>query len=190
VSSVCPSRATDLPQDSPARSLSALGDGLIQRPLAVIGGVQIYQRGPPAGVARAFHHLARAGYGLGRQVIAGVAQIVEVDAVQAGCSERGSPDGAPQVAVPKQLSARRGEQQRIGGRASVVLEMLLNLSDDAASQDDARLLAAVLGGGKNAAWSRASVSWQNGRRSWGEFSVIWPARSSPRVGMLPDLPTF
>jgi hypothetical protein len=70
------------------------------------------------------------------------------------------------VAVPEQLSARRGEQQRIGGRASVVVEMLLNLSDDVAGQDDAALAGGSLGCAKSAAWPRASVSFPKASRAW------------------------
>src|ERR1700729_1373439 len=60
-----------------------------------------------------------------------------MDAGKAGGGDGGYPGRAPEVAVPEQLPARRGEQQRVGGRAGVVVEMLLNLSDDAAGQDDA-----------------------------------------------------
>ena len=136
----CHTRATGFCDEVP---LGPLRDGLGQGSLPVLGGVQIDQRGPAAGMAHAFHQLTEAGVGLGHQVIARVAQVVKVDAGQAGGGECRRPRGAPEVAMPEQLSARRSEQQRIGGRASVVVEMLLNLSDDAARQDD----AALAGGG-------------------------------------------
>jgi hypothetical protein len=111
-------------------------------------------------MAHAFHQLAEAGSGLGHQVIAGVPQVVEVDAVHAGRRHCRYPGRAPEVAVPEQLAAWRGEQQRIGVRAGVVVEMLLNLSDDAAGQDDAPFAGGGLRGAKKAAWPRASVRWR------------------------------
>jgi hypothetical protein len=61
--------------------------------------------------------------------------------------------------VPEQLAAWRGEQQRIGGSAAgVIVEMLLNLSNDAAGKDDEASSGGGFGRAKKGAWSRASVS--------------------------------
>jgi hypothetical protein len=91
-------------------------------------------------------------------VVAGVTEVVEVDAVQAGGSERRCPGGAAEVAVPEQLAPRRSEDERGGARSCVGDEVVVDLSDDGAGQDD----ATPAGGGfrrrEDGAWPRASVS--------------------------------
>src|SRR5262249_37681721 len=67
------------------------------------------------------------------------------DPGEAGCGDGRHPGRAPEVAVPKQLAAGRGEQKRIGAGAGVVVEMLLDLGDDAAGQDDAASASCCLG---------------------------------------------
>ena len=72
-------------------------------------------------------------------MVPGVAEIVEVDAIQSGGGERRCPGSAAEVAVPEQMAARRGEDERVGVRSRVGVEVVLYISYDGARQDDAAL---------------------------------------------------
>jgi hypothetical protein len=84
----------------------ACRDGVGEGGLPVLGGVQIDERGAAAGVTHALHQLAEVSAGLGEEVVAGVAEVVEVDAGEAGGGERLRPGTTPEVAVPEQFAAR------------------------------------------------------------------------------------
>src|SRR5262245_61169697 len=104
----CLSRAPLLSPDSPltgafgcpspgwARSLTKGGD----RALAVVGVVQVDQRGPGAGMAHAGHQFAQASPGDRGQDVTGMAQVVEVDLGQTCLGGRWQPHAAAEVAAP------------------------------------------------------------------------------------------
>src|SRR5258708_29085294 len=69
-------------------------------------------------------------------MVAGVAEVVEVDAGQAGSNKCPRPGSAPEVAMSQELPARGGEQERVGARGCVGVEMVLDLSHAGAGQND------------------------------------------------------
>src|SRR5262245_17816484 len=103
----CHARATG---SFPAKIIyGSLRDCVGESALSVGGRVQIDECGPAAGVAHAFHQLAKVGSRLGGQVIACVPQIVEVDSLEIGGGDRGNPDPVPEDGVAERLSFRTGE---------------------------------------------------------------------------------
>jgi hypothetical protein len=65
--------------------------------------MQIDKRRSAAGVAHAFHQLTKVGSCVGSQLIAGMAQVMQMN-VESGRGERGIPDRAAKVGVPQRLA--------------------------------------------------------------------------------------
>ena len=121
--------------------------------------MQVDQRGPAAGVTHALHQLAEVGARLGDQVVAGVPEVVEVDALEVGSSDRRDPDPVPESGVTEQFAFRAGEEQAVRPGQSVLGQVVLTMAGSiGAGMMTTRRPAAVLGGEKSGAWPLTSVS--------------------------------
>lgn len=107
-----PVTASPAPFPGGARA-DCVGYGLLPFVLAVL----VDQSCAAGGVTHPLHQLAKGSPGVGRQVVAGVAQIVKMDRRQARGFERGQPHAAAEVGMPQRPAVRDAH----GAQAGVAL---------------------------------------------------------------------
>ena len=96
--------------------------------MALSGCVLINEGGPHTVVAHVFHQLAEARARVCGELVAGMAQIVKVDAGQADTGNGGLPHAPVEVAVPHRRAVRASEHEGRGSAEPV--KMLTEIGGD------------------------------------------------------------
>ena len=111
------------------------------------GGVLVHHRGAHAVVPHTLHQVPQARPALTGQRVAGMAEIMEMQAGGADRSDRSRPaDSPPEVATAKRPAADTGEQQRIGRLTGGTIQVLADRAKMAGGSATVRTPAADLGG--------------------------------------------
>ena len=96
-------------------------------------------------MAHALHQFAQVGPGVGHEEIPRVAQVVEVDAEQAGSGQRGQPNPTTEVTMPHRPAAGAGKDQGVCVERGVAGQVRADVGQNHRRYDDCALARIGLG---------------------------------------------